>query len=165
MDIEVGSSGNRGLDATDVRILEILEANGRATYQEMARIVNLSSNAVRGRVQTLMRRRVIRGIHADVDWAGGGPKIEALIDIRLRPGANDAAFERSAMTMPGAALLEHLAGPIHYQLRVALTTTEGLDEVIRQLKEDLRVESTNTKIVTRAVRAGLTTHGTGVPAA
>jgi hypothetical protein len=55
--------------------------------------------------------------------------------------------------MPGAVLLEHLAGPTHYQLRVAVAITEAVDEVIRRLKEELRVESTNTKIVTRAVRA------------
>lgn len=153
MNTEAGDRGNRSLDEADVRILQMLEANGRATYEEMARIVNLSANAVRGRVQALMRRRVIRGIHADVDWAGGGPKIEALIDIRLRPGANDAQFERSAVALPGAVCLEHLTGPVHYQLRVALGTTEGLDEVLRQLKDELRVEFTNTKIVTRAVRA------------
>jgi Lrp/AsnC family leucine-responsive transcriptional regulator len=153
MNADADDSGNRGLDETDVRILQMLEANGRATYEEMARLVNLSANAVRGRVRALTRRRVIRGIHADVDWAGGGPKIEALIDIRLRPGADDAHFEQSVVAMPGAVLLEHLTGPIHYQLRVALSTTEGLDELIRQLKDELRVESTNTKIVTRAVPA------------
>jgi Lrp/AsnC family leucine-responsive transcriptional regulator len=131
----------------------MLEANGRATYEEMARLVNLSANAVRGRVQALVRRRVIRGIHADVDWAGGGPKIEALIDIRLRPGADEARFEQSAIAIPGAVLLEHLTGPINYQLRVALGTTEALDEVLRRLTEELPVVSTNTKIITRAVRA------------
>jgi Lrp/AsnC family transcriptional regulator, leucine-responsive regulatory protein len=153
MNAEAGDGGNRTLDETDVRILRMLEANGRASYEEMARFVNLSANAVRGRVQTLIRRRVIRGIHADVDWTGGGPKIEALVDVRLRPGANDAAFEEAALAIPGAATLEHLAGPTHYQLRLAVGTTEAVDEVIRRLKEELRVESTNTKIVTRAVRA------------
>jgi Lrp/AsnC family leucine-responsive transcriptional regulator len=153
MDTEAGDSGKRRLDETDVRILKVLEGNGRATYEEIARLVNLSANAVRGRVQALTRRRVIRGIHADVDWTGGGPKIEALIDVRLRPGADDARFEEAVVAMPGAVLLEHLAGPVHYQLRVAVSTTEGIDEVIRRLKQELRVESTNTKIVTRAVRA------------
>jgi Lrp/AsnC family leucine-responsive transcriptional regulator len=153
MNAEAGDSGNRSLDETDVRILRMLEANGRASYEEMARFVNLSANAVRGRVQSLIRRRVIRGIHADIDWTGGGPKIEALIDVRLRPGADDAAFEEAALAIPGAVVLEHLAGPTHYQLRVAVGTTEAIDDVIRRLKEELRVESTNTKIVTRAERA------------
>jgi Lrp/AsnC family transcriptional regulator, leucine-responsive regulatory protein len=153
MNTEVGDGGNRSLDETDVRILQMLEANGRATYEEMARLVNLSANAVRGRVQALMRRRVIRGIHADVDWDGGGPTIEALIDIRLRPGADEARFEQSAIAIPGAVLLEHLTGPINYQLRVALGTTEALDEVLRRLTDELPVVSTNTKIVTRVVRA------------
>jgi Lrp/AsnC family leucine-responsive transcriptional regulator len=152
MNTEAGDSGNRSIDDTDVRILQMLEANGRATYQEMARLVNLSANAVRGRVQALIRRGVIRGIHADVDWAGGGPKIEALIDIRLRPGAKDAQFEQSAIAIPGTVRLEHLTGPIHYQLRVGARTTEEIDAVLRRLKDDLRVESTNTKIITRAIR-------------
>jgi Lrp/AsnC family transcriptional regulator, leucine-responsive regulatory protein len=150
---EASHDGNRSLDETDVRILRMLEANGRATYEEMAPLVNLSANAVRRRVQALTTKRVIRGIHAHVDWAGDGPKLEALIDIRLRPGADDAAFEEAAVAIPGAVLLEHLAGPVHYQLRVAVSTTEALDEAIRQLKEDLRVESTNTKVVTRSMRA------------
>src|SRR5438045_125842 len=85
---------NGGLDSTDARILRLLEANGRLSYREMADAVGLSANAVRARVQALFARQVIRGIHADVDWGGGGAKIEALIDIRLRSGADDAAFEQ-----------------------------------------------------------------------
>jgi DNA-binding Lrp family transcriptional regulator len=153
MKTEGGDRRNRGLDEVDVRILRLLEANGRATYGEIAGLVNLSPNAVRARVRALTKRGVIRGIHADVDWEGGGPKLEALIDVRLLPRANDAAFEQAAIAIPGAVLLEHLAGPIHYQLRVAVQTSDALDGVIRKLKEELRVESTNTKVVTRAVRA------------
>jgi Lrp/AsnC family transcriptional regulator, leucine-responsive regulatory protein len=153
MNREAGHGRDLGLDAIDERILRLLEANGRATYEEMARLVNLSANAVRGRVQGLIRRGVIRGIHADVDWTGGGPKVEALIDIRLPPGTNDGRFEEAAVALPGVVLLEHLAGPVHYQLRAAVDTTESLDDLIRRLKEELRVE-TNTKIVTRAIRAG-----------
>src|SRR5919109_2596783 len=116
MSAEADRDGNRSLDDTDVRILRLLEANGRASYEEIARYVHLSANAVRGRVQALMSRGVIRGIHADVDWDGGGPKIEALIDIRLRAGADHHAFERKAAALPGTVAIEHLAGPVHYQL-------------------------------------------------
>jgi Lrp/AsnC family leucine-responsive transcriptional regulator len=152
MSSEVDSGGKRGLDDTDVRILRLLEANGRATYEEIARCVHLSANAVRGRVQALMRRGVIRGIHAEVDWDGGGARIEALIDVRLRPGADDGAFERAALALPGAVTLEHLAGPVHYQLRASVTTMERLDELIRRLKEELHAD-TNTKVITRTLRA------------
>jgi DNA-binding Lrp family transcriptional regulator len=149
---ESDHGGNRGLDDTDVRILRLLEANGRASYEEIARYVHLSANAVRGRVQALMSRGVIRGIHADVDWNGGGPKIEALIDIRLRAGADDAAFEQAAIALPGAVSIEHLTGPVHYELRAAVSTMESLDELIRHLKEELHAH-TNTKVVTRTLRA------------
>jgi Lrp/AsnC family transcriptional regulator, leucine-responsive regulatory protein len=99
-----------------------------------------------------MKRGVIRGIHAEIDWDGGGPRIEALIDIRLRPGSDDAAFKRAAVALPGTAMIEHLAGPVHYQLRAALPTMEALDELIRRLKDEFGAD-TNTKIVTRTSRA------------
>lgn len=36
-----------------MRILRLLEANGRASYEEIARLVHLSANAVRARVEAL----------------------------------------------------------------------------------------------------------------
>jgi Lrp/AsnC family leucine-responsive transcriptional regulator len=153
MTSQAGYGGNRGLDETDERILRLLEANGRASYEEIGRFVHLSANAVRGRVQALTRRGVIRGIHADIDWDGGGAKIEALIDVRLRAAADHNAFERAAVALPGTVVVEHLAGPVHYQLRAAASTMEALDELIRRLQEDFRAE-TNTKIITRRLRPG-----------
>jgi Lrp/AsnC family leucine-responsive transcriptional regulator len=148
---EADFGGTRGLDATDERILRLLEANGRISYEEIARAVNLSANAVRGRVRSLTNRRIIRGIHAEVDWTGGGALITALIDVRLRPGADDAAFEKAAIALPGVVMVEHLAGPVHYVLRVSVASMEAIDATIRRLKEDLDVE-TNTRIVTRTQR-------------
>src|SRR5262245_34985776 len=75
------------------------------------------------------------------------------IDIRLRQGVHEGAFEEAAIALPGAVVLEHLAGTVHYQLRVAVTTMDALDDLIRHLKDDLDVE-TNTKVVTRVRRAG-----------
>jgi Lrp/AsnC family leucine-responsive transcriptional regulator len=152
MSAEADYGENRSLDDTDERILRLLEANGRASYKEIAEHVHLSANAVRGRVQAMTRRGVIRGFHADIDWDGGGPKIEALIDARLRAGADHQAFERAAIKLPGTVGIEHLAGPVHYQLRASVATMEALDDLIRRLQE-LRVE-TNTKIITRTLRAG-----------
>jgi Lrp/AsnC family leucine-responsive transcriptional regulator len=152
MSAEADHGENRSLDETDERILRLLEANGRASFTEIAEHVHLSANAVRGRVQAMTRRGVIRGFHADIDWDGGGPKIQALIDARLRTGADHQAFERAAIKLPGAVAIEHLAGPVHYQLRASVATMEALDDLIRRL-QDLRVE-TNTKIITRTLRAG-----------
>jgi len=151
MSAEADYGENRSLDDTDERILRLLEANGRASYKEIAEHVHLSANAVRGRIQAMTRRGVIRGFHADIDWDGGGPKIEALIDARLRAGADHQAFERAAINLPGTVAIEHLAGPVHYQLRASVATMEALDDLIRRLQE-LRVE-TNTKIITRTLRA------------
>jgi len=88
---------------------------------------------------------------ADVDWHGGAAPITALIDIRLRPGADDAAFEEAVIRLPGVVSVEHLAGPVHYVVRLSLSGMEAIDTTIRHLKEQLGAE-TNTRIVTRTLR-------------
>jgi Lrp/AsnC family leucine-responsive transcriptional regulator len=153
-DNEASRRRNRSVDEIDERILRMLEANGRATYEELGRYVSLSANAVRGRVNALRHSGILRGIHADVDWYGGGPKIDALIDIWLRPGANDKEFEQAAIELPGVVVLEHLTGRVSYQLRVAASSTDELDEVIRRIKEDPAAVETHTKIITRTLRRG-----------
>jgi Lrp/AsnC family leucine-responsive transcriptional regulator len=139
----------RTRDGVDVAILRLLERNGRASYRELADRVHLSPNAVRQRIERLQRDGMIRGFRADVDWDEAPAPVEAVIDVRLRPGADDERFEREAIALDGAQVLEHLTGPVHYHLRVAVRDVPALDELVRTLKGQLGAESTTTRIVTR----------------
>lgn len=55
------------LDDTDWAIIEALQANGRATYQDIAEKVDLSGPAVSQRVDQLKDAGVIRGFSIDLD--------------------------------------------------------------------------------------------------
>lgn len=55
------------IDDTDREILDELERNGRATYQEIAERVGLSGPAVSKRVDQLQAAGIIRGFSVDVD--------------------------------------------------------------------------------------------------
>lgn len=48
------------IDRVDRQILDVLVDDGRASYAEIGRAINLSASAVRGRVQRLMSRGVVR---------------------------------------------------------------------------------------------------------
>ncbi|HJQ41695.1 MAG TPA: AsnC family transcriptional regulator, partial [Jatrophihabitantaceae bacterium] len=54
------------MDGVDRQLLDALRANARATYAELARIVNLSAPAVHERVAKLESAGVITGYHASV---------------------------------------------------------------------------------------------------
>ena len=69
------------MDATDRRILEELQANGRLAIAELGRRVKLSAPAVGERVQRLERDGVITGYHAAVDPRRIGYPLAAIVRI------------------------------------------------------------------------------------
>lgn len=147
-----GGGGIRRLDAIDEQILRRLERNARLSYQDLGRLVGLSANACRNRVARLERDAIIRGFHADIDPDAMGPALYAIIELRLRPDAHGPPAERFLLGLPGVTLVEHLAGPVHYSVRVRVPHTDALDDLISELQRSEHVESTNTKIVTRRLR-------------
>jgi Lrp/AsnC family leucine-responsive transcriptional regulator len=74
----------RSLDATDWRIVEQLQADGRLSYNELGRRVSLSPPAVAERVRRLEDLGVIAGYHARVDPARAGLPLSAFIQMRCR---------------------------------------------------------------------------------
>lgn len=55
------------MDSIDARILEILQANGRISMQQLAREINMSSPAATDRVKKLEDAGVIKGYTAVID--------------------------------------------------------------------------------------------------
>ena len=76
----------RGLDDTDREILELLLADARRPFSDIAERVDLSAPAVSDRVDRLREMGVLRGFTADVDRSLLGRGVPVLVEIRARPG-------------------------------------------------------------------------------
>lgn len=64
----VGSTNtNRFLDFYDRRILEILDANSRTPFSQVARELNASEGMIRARVRRLMEDGIIRRFTIETD--------------------------------------------------------------------------------------------------
>src|ERR1051325_7683744 len=71
------------VDAIDLRILEILQRDARATQQEIARRVRLSQPSVADRIHKLEARGIIPGYVAKVDPAQLGKDITAFLGVGI----------------------------------------------------------------------------------
>jgi DNA-binding HxlR family transcriptional regulator len=80
----MASRTERSLDATDWRILEELQTDGRLSYNELGRRVSLSPPAVAERVRRLEELGVITGYQARVDPARAGLPLTAFVQMRCR---------------------------------------------------------------------------------
>src|SRR5574342_763220 len=142
-----------GLDATDRRILRLLAADARSSYQGIADEVGLSRPAVMERVKRLEEGGFIRGYHATLDRARIGFPITAFVSIRY-PATSRFGEEpaiRARADNPQVLECHHVAGEDCYVLKVAAPSIESLEGVLRQIKEPGTVVSTRTTIVLSSV--------------
>ncbi|MCQ1529249.1 Lrp/AsnC family transcriptional regulator [Lutispora saccharofermentans] len=68
----------------DIKILEILENEGRITHEEMAKRLNISRPAIHQRVSKLEQSGVIKGYKTVIEWSKAGQALRALIFINVR---------------------------------------------------------------------------------
>jgi Lrp/AsnC family transcriptional regulator for asnA, asnC and gidA len=78
------------LDDTDRRLIERLQLDGRATYAELAELVNLSPAATRLRVQRLLDGGVVKVVGVTDPLALGYPVMAAL-GVRVERNVRDVA--------------------------------------------------------------------------
>ena len=97
------------MDKYDRMLLSALLENGRASYADLARKVNLSAPAVAERVAKLEASGVITGYQAKVDMAKLGLPIQCVIELRLASHGNQQAYE--ALTQIPPVSYTHLTLP------------------------------------------------------
>jgi Lrp/AsnC family leucine-responsive transcriptional regulator len=72
------------MDEIDLRILEILEKNGRMSHEEIAKRLNLSRPAIHQRVARLQNDGIIKGYTTEINWMKAGQSIRAFIFVNVR---------------------------------------------------------------------------------
>ena len=142
---------NRGtenaIDAVDRRLIELLRANGRASYAELARQVGLSSPAVHERVGKLEAAGVITGYRADVDPAKVGLDVTALVGLIESDSVDDTGLEEALRAMPEIEDCWRVAGSEGYVLKVRVTDIPALEATISALNRVRGVARTRTTVV------------------
>ncbi|TJZ59251.1 Lrp/AsnC family transcriptional regulator [Streptomyces piniterrae] len=115
-------------DATDWRILDVLQRNGRAGYAELARAVNMSASAVTERVRRLEEAGVISGYAAVVDPERIGLPVLAFVRLRY-PNGNYKPFHDLLESTPEILEAHHVTGDDCFVIKVAARSMRHLEEL------------------------------------
>jgi Lrp/AsnC family leucine-responsive transcriptional regulator len=141
------------MDDTDRRIVDLLQADSRATQQEIAKKVGLSQPSVADRIRKLEEAKVILGYTARVDPRTLGHDITAFIGVLIEHPKYFDTFARRVLAMPDVLECHRVAGPESYLLKVRTRTTSTLDQLlVEQLRVIPGVASTHTTIVLASVK-------------
>ncbi|MDR5653419.1 Lrp/AsnC family transcriptional regulator [Ruixingdingia sedimenti] len=122
------------LDATDRRILSVLQKEGRITNAELSEKVNLSPSACHRRVQRLEEEGYIAGYVALLDARKMGRPTTVFVEITLQGQADELldAFEREVARVPDILECHLMAGTADYLLKILAQDTEDFARIHRQ---------------------------------
>jgi Lrp/AsnC family leucine-responsive transcriptional regulator len=143
-----GSARDRGrglprLDDTDRKIVGELTGDGRVSFAELGRRVNLSSPAVAERVQRLERAGVITGYRAELDPRALGYELTAIVRVKPAPGQLPRIPEL-ALAIPEVAECHRITGEDCFYLKIHL---RAIDELGPLLDRFLAYGETTTSLV------------------
>ena len=123
------------MDATDLKILAILQEDSSLPVQEVANRVNLSLTPCWRRIQKLEESGIIarRVVIADPDKIGFGLSVFVEIETGDHSEAWLERFASAVLSLPEVMEVHRMAGDIDYLLRIAVSNMADYDLFYRKL--------------------------------
>ncbi|WP_313621820.1 winged helix-turn-helix transcriptional regulator [Achromobacter sp.] len=127
----------RDLDRIDLKILDILQREGRISVTELAERVSLSATPCSDRVKRMEREGVITGYHARVNPAALGKNLLVFLEIKLSAKSGDVfdKVKKELLYVPEVMECHLVSGDFDYLVKARLTE---MNEYRRLLGEILK---------------------------
>jgi Lrp/AsnC family leucine-responsive transcriptional regulator len=121
------------MDQTDLKIISILQNNGRISMKELGKIVSLSPPAVAERVKKLEDTDVIHRYTAVINNEKIGKPISVLINASIKP-ENQKDFLHFAEKKEEIVKCHHVTGPHSMIIKAHLKEMKHLEELVREIQ-------------------------------
>lgn len=135
------------LDRIDLKLVELLQVDGRRPYAELGAEVGISGPSAHERVKKLEARRVIRGYAALVAPEALGYGVLAFTWLTQAPGSGAHDLTADFARVAEIEECHHIAGEADYLLKIRAVDTADLGRIIGRLQRTPDVFSTETDVV------------------
>ncbi len=135
------------IDEIDVKILEILQKNGRAKRNDLADAVKLSLPSISDRLKKLEDNGIITGYFATVDHKKLGRDITAFIFVRVDSSKHYSSFLEHAKQVDDILECHAITGEGSHLLKIRTKNTESLEKLLAKIQAWTGIVSTRTNLV------------------
>lgn len=135
------------LDDIDVKILEILQRNGRTRRNDLAAAVGLSMPSVSERLRKLEERGIIKGYCALLDAKILGRDIVAFVIVNVDSSKHYPQFIQHISEIDEILECHAITGEGTYFLKVKTFNTSTLEQLLSQIQSLPGVLGTKTSVV------------------
>ena len=143
------------LDRTDLRMLAVLQCEGRITNADLAERVNLSPSACLRRLQRLEAEGVLTGYSAQVDPEAVGLGLQAFVRVQLAKHEGEAIerFVRNVNEWDEIVACYALTGDMDYLMHVYVADLQHFSRfLLDRLLNASGVADVNSSFVLRTVK-------------
>lgn len=120
------------MDQTDMKMIDLLQLDGRMTISELSKRLALSRPSVAERLKRLQEKGIIEGFYAHVPPDAVGRKLLVMIELSSLQVSLEE-FERMISEEPDVLECHKATGHVHYYIKAAFHGTEGLTNLIEKL--------------------------------
>ncbi|MDF2875207.1 MAG: lrp [Sporomusa sp.] len=140
------------MDNNDLKVIQRLMGQARATWADLGALLGLSAPAAADRVRKLEESGIIKGYAALIDPEAIGCGLAALIAVTLDRPEQKPAFLKMVQIVSEIQECHHIAGAEDYILKVRCTSTRDLERLISEEIKSLPGIRTRTTVVLSTIK-------------
>jgi len=142
------------LDETDIKILDLLNKDGRMSYRKISRELDVSVGTVHNRIDKYIKTGIIKKFVPQIDHSKLGYKLTTIIGVRVKGGVlrnweNKTAYNKNVLG------IYDVTGEFDAILLAKFKDTTELDSFIKELLKEPDVQRTYTQTVLNTVKEEL----------
>lgn len=135
------------LDEIDLKILELLQEDGRQSHTAIGKATDLTGPAVYARIQRMERDGIIKGYSVLLDAEKIGRPLAAFVRVGTLASADiDSPFEQFVLNEPQILECHDVDGEDSYILKVRTSTPKALRDLLAKIRAIPGVTRTITSI-------------------
>ncbi|RBW43926.1 Lrp/AsnC family transcriptional regulator [Psychromonas sp. B3M02] len=150
------------IDEYDVKILTLLQENGRLTNQELSDLVGLSPSQCSRRRISLEQQQLILGYHARLSPKALKQEMQAMVEVKLINHENENAqdFHQFVVNEPSIIDAYKTTGDADYSLKVVVSDLDSLNALLSRIFQTKLISHIKTSIVLERIKeSGIKTVG------
>lgn len=143
------------MDKTDLKILDVLQLDGRASAQQVSEQVGLSTAPVWRRIKNLEKNKVIQGYYARVDRRQVGLQSCMFTQISLDRHSGEIVdnFIRAVRDAPEILECHAVTGDADFLLKIMVPSAESYDDFLHRFLFNMPgVRQTRTIVAMREIK-------------
>ncbi len=142
------------IDEYDVKILTLLQENGRLTNQELSDLVGLSPSQCSRRRISLEQQQLILGYHARLSPKALKQEIMAMVEVKLTSHEDENAHRFHQFITGEATIIDayKTTGEADYSLKMVVADLASLNDLISRLFQTKLISHIKTSIVLERIK-------------